>query len=80
MRSYAVQPRVLADDLQIISTGSRHLEHFELALNRSHKHLKDMGARIAPDKSMTFPVDPVLNEFTTERNPLYIAPCAQTPK
>ena len=44
MRSLAVKPRLLADDLQLISTGSRHLHHFEYAFNKTHAHLEDMGA------------------------------------
>ena len=35
MKHYAVQPRLLADDLQIISTGERHLKHFEYAYNQT---------------------------------------------
>ena len=57
MKSYAVYPRVLADDLQVISVGERHLEHFEYAFTKTHKHLADMGAKMAPQKSMTFSSD-----------------------
>ena len=54
MNSYAVKPRLLADDLQIISTGPSHLADFEFAFDESHKHPVDMGARLAPSNSMTF--------------------------
>ena len=53
MRSLAVKPRLLADDLQLISTGPRHLHNFEYAFNKTHAHLEDMGARIAPQKCYT---------------------------
>ena len=55
MKSYAVQPRLLADDLQILSTGPNHLANFEFAFDKTHKHLEDMGAKLAPTESMTFP-------------------------
>ena len=54
MKSYAVRPRLLADDLQILSTGPNHLANFEFAFDKTHKHLSDMGAKIAPSKSITF--------------------------
>ena len=54
MRSMAVKPRVLADDLQILATGPRHLELFEQAFDSTHEHLEDLGAKMAPNKSMTF--------------------------
>ena len=48
MKQAAVVPRILADDLQISARGPNHLEHFEYAFDATHKHLYDMGARIAP--------------------------------
>ena len=48
MREAAVVPRILADDLQIIATGPNHLENFEHAFDKTHEHLHDMGARLAP--------------------------------
>ena len=54
MQHYAVEPRLLADDLQIASTRERHLSNFEFAYNRTHLHLEKMGARIAPSKCNTF--------------------------
>ena len=54
MRQLAVQPRILADDLQIISTGTRHLEHFQYAFTKTHEHIADMGAKIAPHKCYVF--------------------------
>ena len=54
MREAAVKPRILADDLQILAMamGPRHLEHFEFGFDATHKHLHDMGARMAPKKSI----------------------------
>ena len=54
MKSMAVKPRILADDLQIFATGPLHLEWFTHAFDKTHLHLQDMGARIAPSKSLTF--------------------------
>ena len=57
MRQAAVVPRILADDLQILARGPNHLSHFEYAFDATHKHLYDMGARIAPKKSVVFSSD-----------------------
>ena len=38
MKQYVVSPRVLADELQLISTGERHLEHFEYAFCKTWEH------------------------------------------
>ena len=54
MRSYAVKPRKLADDLQILATGPNHLRLFQLAFDKTHEHLEAMGARIAPTKPIVF--------------------------
>ena len=50
MKGLGMQPRILADDLQIISTGTCHLERFDYAYSKAHEHFEDMGARIAPQK------------------------------
>ena len=50
----AVEPRVLADDLLLIATGDKSLQLFEYAYNATHKHLEDMGAKVAPKKCLTF--------------------------
>ena len=57
MKSFAAKPRVLADDLQLIATGNKHCEVFEFAFNKTHIHMDDMGARLAPKKRMTFSTD-----------------------
>ena len=54
MQRAAVEPRVLADDLLIMATGDNSLELFEYAYNATHKHLEDMGAKVAPKKCLTF--------------------------
>ena len=54
MKHYAVQPRLLADDLQILSTGERHLNKFQHAYDKTHLHLQQMGAEVAPQKFNTF--------------------------
>jgi hypothetical protein len=54
MRKAAVAPRILADDLQIFAAGPRHLENMSYAFDLTHEHMEDMGANIAPTKSITF--------------------------
>ena len=44
----------LADDLLLMSTGNQSLNNFEYAYNLTHKHLEDMGAKVAPKKCTTF--------------------------
>ena len=63
MQHYAVRPRLLADDLQILSTGERHLGNFEFAYNRTHLHLERLGAKIAPAKCNTFSSDAKSREW-----------------
>ena len=57
MRSLAAIPRVLADDLQLLAPGPQHLKTFEYAYNKTHEHPFDMGARLAPTKSIVFSTD-----------------------
>ena len=54
MISLAMKTRILADDLQLISTGPRHLDNFKDAFDKTHAHLHAMGAKIAANKSITF--------------------------
>ena len=39
MRMYGVKARVLADDMQLVAKGRKHLENFECAFTKTHKHL-----------------------------------------
>lgn len=57
MHAMAVQPRLLADDLQILCTEPNRLQLFGAGFTTTQEHLEDMGARLAPSKSMTFPTD-----------------------
>ena len=57
MRRCAVIPRVLADDLQLLCTGENHLKIFEYGFTQTHKHIHDLGAKLAPKKSTTFSSD-----------------------
>ena len=43
MRICAVEPRILADDLQLLGIGENHLKNFEYAFTKTHKHIEDMG-------------------------------------
>ena len=63
MKQYAAQPRLLADDVQVISTGGRHLSNFEYAYNKTHLHLEEMGAIISPQKCNAFSSDPTSREW-----------------
>ena len=42
----AVAPRILADDLQIFSTGTRHFKILVYAFDLTHKHMEDLGRRL----------------------------------
>ena len=54
MRSMALETRIRADDLQLISVGPHHLRNFVDAFDRTHAHLAAMGAKVAANKSLTF--------------------------
>ena len=47
-------PRILADDLMILTHGTQHLIKMQEALNFTHQFLQDMGATVAPKKSFVF--------------------------
>ena len=57
MHSIAGKPRLLADDLQILCTGANRLKLYEARFTKTQAHLQDMGATLAPSKSMTFSTD-----------------------
>ena len=57
MKSVVVDPRVLAGDLQIITTGPRRLENYVNASDLTHAHLESMGTKFAPKKSVSFSTD-----------------------
>ena len=44
-------PRVLADDIMLIASGTYHLSIFTNGLESTRAYLQDMGARIATAKS-----------------------------
>lgn len=50
-------PRILADDLAILVLGVEALKDFVEAFDLTHKHLMDMGARIAPAKCHVYSSD-----------------------
>ena len=62
MRSWIMEMRIftgvacyiLADDVLIISTGIKMASTFAKTLNATHKYLRMMGAKVAPDKSYNF--------------------------
>ena len=53
MESVGAMPRILAEDLFIFKSGKKHLEKLECAFDLTHEHIEDMGANIAPSKSIT---------------------------
>ena len=62
MRSWIMEMRkctgiacyILADDVLILSAGTKMASTFAKALNATHKYLHKMGAKVAPDKSYNF--------------------------
>jgi hypothetical protein len=54
MDTVGVIPRILADDLLILSWGEHHLQSMRHALDMTHDILHSMGAKVAPKKSYLF--------------------------
>ena len=54
MREMGIRPRVLADDLQLVAVGDNHLQDYTQAMDVTHRHLQEMGARVAPKKCISF--------------------------
>ena len=54
MEEMNVQPRILADDLQLMAKGEEHLRRFQEAYDATHRHLQDMGARVSGDKCVVW--------------------------
>ena len=57
MQRSAVKPMLCADDLHLLCAGSKRWEHFEYGFNTTHKHLIEMGAKLAPKKWIVFSSD-----------------------
>ena len=51
-------PRVLADDILVITQGPDPITQFKTVFDSTHQYLQDIGAKIAPDKSAVFASDP----------------------
>ena len=47
-------PRVLADDIMLLSTGANHQEKIVRGFEQTITYFADMGARISPKKSFLF--------------------------
>ena len=54
IRQKNVIPRVLADDILLMSTGGWPTGKFIEAFDATHMYLQDMGASLATEKSLTF--------------------------
>lgn len=65
-KSIAAKPRILADDLQIIASGTRHMELFEPAFDTTHERLGDLGAKVAQKKPMVFSSEVVARKWLSE--------------
>ena len=63
MKNIAVQPRILADNLQLLCTGPNRLKLFGNGFAVTHEHLEDIGATIAPERTMTFSTDAATREW-----------------
>ena len=50
-------PRTLADDILLLSYGN-NLNSFLHSFNALHVYLRDLGSKVAPDKSLTFSTNP----------------------
>ena len=54
MTSLHAVPRTLADDLMVLTSGSRALHLFKRALIATMSHLFDLGGKLAAKKSKLF--------------------------
>ena len=52
MREMSVVPRVLADDILLVTTGADHEQRFIEGYSATHLYLADMGAKLAADRSL----------------------------
>ena len=66
MQKHDVTPRILADDLQLMCKGKDHLEKFARGFDKTFQHLEDMGARLAPKKSITWSSSPVARKWLAQ--------------
>ena len=53
-KSHGLIPSILADDLFLLSFGDNMCTRFADMLNRTHRYLHDMGAKVAEGKSFNF--------------------------
>jgi len=78
VKAPGVEPRVLADDLLILTTGDMCRANVIKALKDSKAFFQSIGARVADNKCFTFAYDPTVRQFLTnyiwDRNGLTI-PC-----
>lgn len=70
-------PRVLADDILLITTGPTALCDFTTALDTTHQYLSRLGARVAPNKSITFASSPAHRRFLAKHIWQYIGQTIQ---
>ena len=64
--SNIIQPRVLADDLMLLGIGEGHLNAFYHAFSDTHLYMQDLGAKIAPEKSLLFSNDGAIRRWISE--------------
>ena len=57
MNHLGAKPRVLADDIMVSIAGAGSFDRFVPIFNDTLQYCKDLGARVAPDKSFTFSTD-----------------------
>ena len=58
MDTMGAQPRILADDLLILTSGLHHCQLMKNAIDTTHEMLYDMAAIVAPAKSFIFSNSP----------------------
>ena len=56
MQTLGISARVLADDILLVGYGDKGHKIFAQALDSTHQYLIDVGAKVAPDKSLLFEI------------------------
>ena len=68
MKAIGATPRILADDLMLLTVGSLHVSKMHQAIDLTHEMLQDMGAKVAPKKSFIFSNMSAARKWYTSHN------------
>ena len=66
MSKMQVKPRILADDLLVVANGAAHAVLAEQAIDKTHRMLGEMGAKVAANKSYNFSSSPDMRRWMRE--------------